>query len=116
MIKKVFSQIFWDKDINPFVYKTAEIKLTSLFLGIIVIILILFGIFGDKMFIDRTAKKEIPEKFKFKSYTNILTIILLYNMVMANDMGSRKKILPPNFAFNCILDGKRRNELSETIP
>lgn len=73
MITKVFTQIFWTKSTDPFAYISSEIKVVPLFLGIIIFILVFWGIFGDTIFTGRIGKKE-NEKHSENSNVNLIKL------------------------------------------
>jgi hypothetical protein len=77
MIAKVFSQIFWGQDLNPLATQSPEARIFAMYLGIIIFILVLFGIFGDKIFTGKLNKKE-KEKH---SENSTLSLMNLYSVL-----------------------------------
>lgn len=71
MIIKVFSQMFWGQNPDPIVPESSEARIIAIYLGIIIFILVLLGIFGDKIFIGKLNKKE-KEKYSKNSTINLM--------------------------------------------
>lgn len=76
MITTVFPELFWGRNGNFFTPVSSEIKLASLFLGIIITILVLFGILGDRIFIAKTAKEK-KGGYSKKSTINLINLYFI---------------------------------------